>query len=142
MKNILIWSVLVLLNSILCFLFAIQEHKTTVAISAILLAESLFIIAYSFIGFQLLKRQKNLLYIQLIIAALIKAVTQLGFWLHVFAGLMGLGAANSLIGKHEFFSAFLGTIFTGLILSASVAFIFPIVRAVYWVYLMKIKKDV
>ncbi len=127
----LLWTGVVLVNSILPLTLAISSAFTSISeILAMLSGIITFIFIYYFIDLQLLKRKKLSERKSLLFASLIKATLQLFIYLEIFIGMTSISLIEWIFGKNilpDFAFTYLTTILTGAFLSIVVAMLFGII---------------
>lgn len=129
-RQINLWSILVLANSVVCFLFALDNHNSLNQLLGILAGIFSFIYVYVFIDQMLFKHKQFKLRTCLWISTLIKACSQFAPITHIVAGAAAIEASKYLIPDKGFLQAYLTTIITGFLLSLVVAALMAVSRFV------------
>ncbi|MBX2867637.1 MAG: hypothetical protein KTR18_03130 [Acidiferrobacterales bacterium] len=131
------WSILVGLNSIVPFAFAIiSQHNGLLDLLAMFLGIATFVFFYSKLDQILLLTGKHELRKSLFWAAILKIFTQLYPVIEISAGAFSIKIVESMIGKTLFFSTYFKTILEGVLLSVAVAVFMLVIKLI--VYLRQI----
>lgn len=125
LNNVVIrWTLLVLINVILSILFASDMMKTFPAFMGVMFGIVVFIVSYSWLDLQLLKKGKKLLRRALHGGVIMTAVLQCYPIISLLAGAIAIAAGDELTGLNinneidrHFFSLFIVTLIDGLLLS-------------------------
>jgi|GEM_PF-1542357 len=124
------WGLIVVLNSIISFYFAVTMGKGPglLDVLGMLAGIATFVVVYAELESWLVREGHHKAARQLVIAALLKALTQLAPALEIAAGMISLQSVNFAIGYTPFISHYLTTLLNGALLSLAVAGMFAIVQ--------------
>lgn len=113
------WIVLIWINTIFSFIFALMQNIDGVEeIAGMICGVFSFVVLYSFIDFRLLQRGKELLRKWILIGTLILAISQFYPVLQFLIGILAVSSFDdSLRPNLNFLEAYIVTLLAGLLLS-------------------------
>ena len=136
--SLLKWTILVLINTIVSFLFALEQFKTFLDLAGTLTAIAFFIVLYYHLEQWFIRHNYPHLVKRLIIATLLKSVTQFYPIIEMLTGVIAMDFVDKYITSAIFFRTFSITLLDGILLSLIVAFLFAVIQLFFFIY-QKIK---
>ncbi len=111
------WTLIVCLNAVISFYFALSETRPLTEIFAMVAGVFTFIGIYMALEQRALRKNKQALAKRLTIATCLKACTQFFPMLEVWAGIAASIAVSAIIPGRGFFQVYFITLLDGLLLS-------------------------
>lgn len=116
-KLIAKWTILVCLNAVISFYFALADARTPAEITAMVAGVVSFIVFYVTLERWALQQGWNAFVLRLSIATLIKACTQFAPVLEIWAGIGASIAIGAILPERGFFQVYFTTLLDGFLLS-------------------------
>ncbi|WP_127555833.1 hypothetical protein [Saccharospirillum alexandrii] len=119
-KLITKWTILVCLNAVISFTFALSESRTPSEITAMVAGVVTFIGFYVALERWALQKGWNAFVLRLSIATVVKACTQFAPVLEIWAGIGAMIVVGAVFPEKGFFQAYFATLVDGFLLSLAV----------------------
>lgn len=124
----MIWTGIVLINSVVCFIFAFSEYKHFNEHLGIVLGVITFIGIYLWLDYYLYQHQYLILRKHLLISSILKASTQFFIVIEMLAGSMAINLVSLVTAKYGMLHTYLVTLVTGFELSIIVALLLSLIH--------------